>query len=39
MNKLVDDEFIKLILIALVCPMALPLVIEDCEEAENETDN
>lgn len=29
------DDFIKLILIALVCPPALPLVIEE-REIENE---
>lgn len=30
-----NDEFIKLILIALICPMVLPLVIEE-SEVENE---
>lgn len=29
-----DDEFIKLILIALVCPLALPLIIEESEAEE-----
>lgn len=29
-----DDEFIKLILVALVCPIALPLIIEESEEEE-----
>jgi hypothetical protein len=32
-----NDDFMKLILIALVCPLALPLMIEEREE-ENETD-
>jgi hypothetical protein len=30
-----NDEFIKLILIAIVCPAALPLVLEE-GEVENE---
>ena len=32
-----NDDFMKLILIALVCPLALPLMIEEKEE-KNETD-
>ena len=37
-----NDDFMKLILIALVCPLALPLIIEEKDvkkkEEENETD-
>ena len=34
-QKMTDDEFIKLILVAIVCPAALPLIIEE-SEAEDE---
>jgi hypothetical protein len=36
-----DDDFMKLILIALVCPLALPLMIEEKDvkkEADDEED-
>lgn len=29
-----EDEFIKLIIVALVCPLVLPLVIEEQKEGE-----
>ena len=38
-EKMSNDDFMKLILIALVCPLALPLIIEEKDvkkEAENE---
>lgn len=34
-----NDDFMKLILIALVCPLALPLIIEEKDVKKNEDSN